>query len=152
MLILASVCQYCRTIAKQYRASRAGALMGKVRRSLTCPWYDWFALILTSLSFLWVFPSIPRIFLYTVSNYKRILKMIHGLTPRLASCFMYLSVSTLPFCWVPPIPTVREPVLRSSVSVSELGRIKIMLRRVHCVDWRSEEQVAVIYVYISFCF
>lgn len=91
--------------------TESSTLMGKGRKLLACPYCDWFALILTGLSFLWVFLSLPRKFLYTISNYRRIFWRRYTVWHHfLLNCFIYVNVSTLSFCWVPPITTPGEPV------------------------------------------
>lgn len=88
----------------------SGTLMGKGRKPLACPYCGWSALIVTGLPFLWVFLSMLRKFLYAVSNYKRIFEDGTQFNTTSYFCFIYMTVSTLPFCRVTPVPTVGESV------------------------------------------
>lgn len=96
--------------------TESGTLMGKGRKPVSWPYHGWSALILTGLSFPWVFLSMPRKFLYVISNYKRIFEDDKRLNTAFYFCFMYVNVSTLPFCQVTPIPHCWGTGLRSYIS------------------------------------
>lgn len=115
--------------------TESSTLMGKGRKLLTCLYCDWFALILTGLSFLWVFLSLPRKFLYTISNYRRIFEddTQFGTTSYLTVLYMWMFRLCHFAEFHQLLLLVNQFKVIYIILLSELGGIKIILRGVHSV-------------------
>lgn len=128
---------YCGTV--QVFPMESGTWVGKGKKPLACPCCDWSVLILTGLSFGY-FCQCPGncCVLYVIT--KGFLKVAYSSTPLLTFVWytwMFWLCHCAKFHQFSLLVNQLEVIY--IILRSELGRIRIILRRVHCVDWRPKQ-------------